>query len=54
MDRAVRTPARCPEVRGSPRADAHRPLPSMMIPTWIPVKGDGTVVGLFMLSRTSE
>src|ERR1035441_8609349 len=31
--RAASTPARCPMMRGSPRAAAHRPLPSMMIPT---------------------
>ena len=31
--RAVRTPTRWPAVRGRPRDDAHRPLPSMMIPT---------------------
>src|SRR5450759_4058656 len=31
--RAASTPARCPMMRGSPRPVAHRPLPSMMIPT---------------------
>src|ERR1019366_3669928 len=31
--RAASTPARCPIMRGSPRPVAHRPLPSMMIPT---------------------
>src|SRR5450759_3782537 len=31
--RAASTPARCPMMRGSPRPAAHRPLPSMMIPT---------------------
>ena len=28
------TPARCPIVRGNPRAFAQRPLPSMMMATW--------------------
>src|ERR1035438_6142126 len=31
--RAASTPARCPMMRGSPRPVAHRPLPSMIIPT---------------------
>src|ERR1035441_1124560 len=31
--RAASTPARCPMMRGRPRPVAHRPLPSMMIPT---------------------
>src|SRR5258708_1695001 len=42
--RAVRRPARCPAVRGMPRAAAQRPFPSMMMPTWIPACAG--VVGL--------
>src|SRR4051812_30541793 len=34
--RTTRAPAICPAVRGRPRALAQRPLPSMMIATWIP------------------
>ena len=32
--RSASTPRRCPSPRGSPRADAQRPLPSMMMATW--------------------
>src|SRR5262245_17250874 len=32
--RTASAPRRCPAVRGSPRAAAQRPLPSMMIATW--------------------
>jgi hypothetical protein len=35
--RTTRAPAMWPAVRGRPRAFAQRPLPSMMIATWIPV-----------------
>src|SRR5262245_11448052 len=34
--RTASAPRRCPAVRGSPRAAAQRPLPSMMIATWSP------------------
>ena len=32
--RTASTPMRCPAERGSPRACAQRPLPSMMMATW--------------------
>src|SRR5688500_4689923 len=32
--RTASAPARCPALRGSPRAVAQRPLPSMMMATW--------------------
>src|SRR5262245_37771780 len=32
--RNASTPRRCPSLRGSPRAAAQRPLPSMMMATW--------------------
>src|SRR5512146_2349532 len=32
--RTASAPWRCPAERGRPRAEAHRPLPSMMIATW--------------------
>src|SRR3984893_9084368 len=32
--RSASTPRRCPSPRGSPRAAAQRPLPSMMMATW--------------------
>src|SRR5262245_30702266 len=32
--RKASTPRRCPSLRGSPRAAAQRPLPSMMMATW--------------------
>src|SRR4051794_19964971 len=31
--RSASTPRRCPSPRGNPRAAAHRPFPSMMMPT---------------------
>src|SRR5262245_32600360 len=34
--RTASTPARCPARRGSPRARAQRPLPSIAIATWKP------------------
>ena len=34
--RTASAPARCPAERGSPRRVAQRPLPSMMMATWIP------------------
>src|SRR5688500_4621719 len=34
--RTARAPSAWPAVRGRPRAVAQRPLPSMMMPTWIP------------------
>src|SRR3954466_3775220 len=51
--RAVRRPARCPAVRGRPRAAAHRPLPSMMTPTWIPAYEGVACEVLFIVSADS-
>jgi hypothetical protein len=36
MRRTIAAPARCPADRERPWRMAHRPLPSMMMPTWIP------------------
>src|SRR6476646_2257191 len=36
MRRTIAAPARCPAERERPCRTAHRPLPSMMMPTWIP------------------
>ena len=42
ISRTRSAPRRCPAMRGSPRLVAQRPLPSMMIATWL---GPGAGLG---------
>src|SRR5581483_6034218 len=49
MRRMFSTPCRCPIRRGSPRACAQRPFPSMMMATWV-----GTCSSVVAASRRSK
>src|SRR5262245_45313501 len=58
MRRTVSTPALWPAMRGNPRARAHRPLPSMMIPVcrvlWDAKRKDIKKRGLFLAHRLDD
>ena len=49
--RNASTPRRCPSPRGSPRADAQRPLPSMMMATCRGVANADNGIGFWGMAK---
>ena len=52
--RNASAPARCPATRGNPRAEAQRPLPSMMIAAWRQVEVLCDISELFGISKLCD